>query len=69
MFVLASASLPPPEKKKGIVDNVKRVKRQMESKRLQQIKKIQESAKVIADEEVQYIKSLLPKEFFDIDEE
>jgi hypothetical protein len=39
----------------------------MESKRLDHIKKIQESTKKIADEEIKYVKSFLPKELFDED--
>ncbi len=70
MFVLCTASVPPPEPtkpRKSLTDNIKRVKRQMESKRLDHIKRIQESTKKIADEEIKYVKSLLPKEFFDED--
>ena len=69
MFVIrCTASVPPPEKpRKSLTDNIKRVKRQMESKRLDHIKKLQESTKKIAEEEMKYVKSLLPKEFFDED--
>lgn len=69
MFVCCTASVPPPSDKsrKSFGANIKRVKRQMESKRLEHIKKIQESAKQIVDEEMKYVKSLLPKELFDED--
>jgi hypothetical protein len=70
MFVLCTASVPPPESpkpRKSLGDNIKRMKRQMESKRLDQIKKIQESTKKIADEEIKYIKTFIPKELFDED--
>lgn len=70
MFVLCTTSVPPPEKpRKTFTQNLKRVKRQMESKRLEHIKKIQESTKLIAEEEIKYVKSLLPKELFDLDDE
>ena len=68
-MILCTASVPPPADKprKSIASNIKRVKRQMESKRLDHIKKIQESTKQIADEEIKYVKSFLPKELFDED--
>lgn len=69
MFTIACANVPPETSKKSVINNIKRIKRNMESKRLESIKKIQESVKKVAKEEVEYVKSLLPKELFDIDEE
>lgn len=70
MMIVMSSSVPKGgDDKKAFLANLKRVKRQMESKRLEQMKNIRDSAKKIAQEEVEYVKSLLPKELFDLDEE
>ena len=69
MFVVCSASLPPPKPKSSRISDIKRVKREMEAKRLETFKKIQQSAKDIAETEIAYVKSILPKELFDEEED
>lgn len=68
MFVIASTTpVPPP--KNTTVQNIKRMKRQMESKRMEHIKKIQETVKEVSKAEIEYIKSLLPTGLLDEDDD
>ena len=69
MILVMSSSVPPKQDKSTTIKNVKRIKRNMESKRLEHIKKIQDTVKSVAKDEIEYAKSLLPKELFDEDDE
>lgn len=69
MILAMSSSVPPKQDKSTTLKNVKRIKRNMESKRLEHIKKIQDTVKSVAKDEIEYVKSLIPKELFDEDDE
>lgn len=52
MFVIASTQKP------SVVPSIRRIRREVESKRIEKLKKIHEDAKRIAREEVQFFKDL-----------
>lgn len=59
MYTLATSTPPLP--------SLKRIRREIESKRIEKLKKIHESAKQLAREEFQFIKDLFPPDDDDDD--
>ena len=59
MFTLATSTPPFP--------SLKRIRREIESRRIEKLKKMHEGAKQLAREEVQFIKDLFPDDKDDLD--
>jgi len=69
LLSVRACTTPPPKQQPALPKRISRIRRVMESKRMDSLKEFHESLKKTAKNEVQFVQDLLDKTFKDDDDE